>query len=533
MWVSDEILAGWPLISQARWLAIGGGPGIRTRSIAANHPEFLLPKSVLARTLVVTVAALAVGTASATVKNDVAAADALTTAVTKALEPSLFCEGVDQAKLEEWSSEVTRLIPVVHRWWDKKRRSPKWGGPTSDAIAGLRVANAKLTAARSDFDACLDWREVRGEWTAAAMSGASTAGPSVARLAKANLSRTKSAAYALPRYGPMAAGSCAKVLAEYLEGTSGAFAAGPVVDSAVELDVLSTLQRCGGVHDGAADERMALILTDADLSGVVAGSADPGVIVDSLKAALDSYPADVEKGRYDLIQSAVVKLRLAVEATTKALTAKESQRSVTALEELASKIAAVPLPEVARIAAGVKRSADALDVVVTREEKREASRPYDCLAGVCLNTALSRLSPKVVTFASHRFLREVAICKGKVVRISLVSTWGGEATCKSYNNDRLVEAGSVIQSHSCWGLPDGPSSPDDHQVYKRVSDTFQGLGWEEGPFWGSSHADSYESSKVQGIRDFDIRHGYLSVMSVSSTHPKSYELCKESPTQGE
>lgn len=369
MWVSDEILAGWPLISQARWLAIAGGPGIRIRSIAANHPEFLLPKSVLARTLVITVAALAVGTASATVKNDVAAADALTTAVTKGLEPSLFCEGVDQAKLKEWSDEFRLLIPIVHDWAERKRKNPKWAAPTSDAIDGLRVAKAKLAAARIDFDACLDWREVSGEWKAAAMSGASTAGPSVARLAKANLPRTKSAAYTLPRYGPTAAGTCATVLTEYLEGTSGAFAAGPVVDGAVELDVLSTLQQCGGVNDGTADERMALIRTDADLSGAVAGSADPGVIADSLKAALDAYPADVEKGRYTLIQSAVVKLRLAAEATTKARTAVAPSRgSVMVLDEISSKIAAVPLPEVARIAAGVKRSADALDVVVTKAE---------------------------------------------------------------------------------------------------------------------------------------------------------------------
>lgn len=321
---------------------------------------------------------------------------------------------------------MDRLTPILDDWSDKKAKNAKWGGPTSAAVAGLRAAKKQIAAATNDFAACLDWREVSGQWTAAAASSASTAGPSVAGLAKASLPRTKSTAYALPRFGPTAAGTCAKVLPGYLEGTSAAFAAGPVADSAVELDVLSTLQRCGDVKGGAAGERMALVRTDAALSGVAAGSADPGVIADSLKAALDAYPADVEKGRSALIQAAVLKLQVAAEATTKARSAAEPSRgSVMVLRELESKIAAVPLPEAAPIAAGVKRSADAVDIVVTKAEaaaeaaatKAEAAREKAELAAASAPGLKYDPSDKVI---------DAALAYGKKMRSSSIDSFRRE-----------------------------------------------------------------------------------------------------------
>ena len=150
------------------------------------------------------------------------------------------------------------------------------------------------------------------------------------------------------------------------------------------------------------------------------------------------------------------------------------------------------------------------------EEKRRASLPYDCLAGVCLNASLSSSPPKLVRIADHPFMRTVEICGGRVTRITAAASWN------DFISERSIKGATTLFSEN-----GGKNEP--FNLHRTISEGLTTLGWV------SDRYNTWSSEKVQGERLLELEDfmNYDDVIiRISSTHPNLDALCAYKATQG-
>lgn len=152
-----------------------------------------------------------------------------------------------------------------------------------------------------------------------------------------------------------------------------------------------------------------------------------------------------------------------------------------------------------------------------------APLPYDCMSGICLNEKRTAVAQAVVTVGErYKVLRDVEVCGGVVVMITLTRAFQGEGF-------DWTDMGAVVTG-----------SPEEGSVYFNfVREGFTKLGWiakisDVDP--GEGGIVIYENANVQGTRAIGVATGhdfYYAKLAIATTqHPNRDELCTARDTQG-
>lgn len=150
---------------------------------------------------------------------------------------------------------------------------------------------------------------------------------------------------------------------------------------------------------------------------------------------------------------------------------------------------------------------------------RRQTLPYDCLAGVCLNAPATRIADKLVTVSEVVMHREVEVCSGRVVEISVWAAW----VIEGYGKFVDILPGA---QHRAYG--DGEAASN---LYFRVTSEMGALGWD---FLGEDHTLATRGDK-RGWRATAFERGQNGgswYVTLKTTHPDKDALCAPKRQQG-
>ena len=162
------------------------------------------------------------------------------------------------------------------------------------------------------------------------------------------------------------------------------------------------------------------------------------------------------------------------------------------------------------------------------EDRRLASIPYDCLAGICLNTPATSVPDKLVTVSKVVAHREVEVCSGRVVEISVYAKW----VRPGYEGYEDILSGARHEAYP-------NDAPAKDYVY-RLRREMVGLGWKKvaehedvkktsGRYDDDEDWESYAlPTKKKGERMTGwarVYDGMVWNTFFSTTHPDYYTLC--------
>lgn len=154
---------------------------------------------------------------------------------------------------------------------------------------------------------------------------------------------------------------------------------------------------------------------------------------------------------------------------------------------------------------------------------------YDCLADVCLDEPAEARPREVVTVAERKWLQEVEICAGKIVRINLAAAWYGntELAALALRENLGPEAAEKTERWSTEASLYGQS----------VVEAMGELGWVfsgEADFSGDFALEAEKSSRLgrRMVLYATKNEDQIAVFGVTSTHPDRDDLCAAKRHQG-
>jgi hypothetical protein len=159
------------------------------------------------------------------------------------------------------------------------------------------------------------------------------------------------------------------------------------------------------------------------------------------------------------------------------------------------------------------------------EDRRLASIPYDCLAGICLNAPASSVPDKLVTVSEVKMHRKVEVCSGRVVEVTVQAGW----VHPGYGGYVDILSGAQHATYS-----DGAPATD--HVNQIVSE-MEVMGWEllDGEALRFGYERWYESATKKGRRASGwsrADNGGAWSMYLTTTHPDYTALCAPKRQQG-
>jgi hypothetical protein len=161
------------------------------------------------------------------------------------------------------------------------------------------------------------------------------------------------------------------------------------------------------------------------------------------------------------------------------------------------------------------------------EDRRLAAIPYDCLAGVCLNTPATHIADKLVTVSEVVMHRKVEVCSGRVVSVEVSAGW----VLPTFEFATIATAAEI----ETYG--------DGMEIYstahaEQIARELETMGWVsvvERDFPDYYSQKVYENPAKKGWRDIMRVQGddlYSWRVDLKTTHPDEDALCAPKRQQG-
>jgi hypothetical protein len=156
------------------------------------------------------------------------------------------------------------------------------------------------------------------------------------------------------------------------------------------------------------------------------------------------------------------------------------------------------------------------------EDRRLASIPYDCLAGICLNAPASSIPDKLVTVSEVVVHRKVEVCSGRVAAIDVSAGW----VLPGYGGFVNILPGAQHKTYS-----DGTPAMD---YVSQIRSEMGVLGWEGvldyNGLWDSHASPTKKGKRFTGWSRADTGGAWS--MYLTTLHPDKDALCASKRQQG-
>jgi len=145
-------------------------------------------------------------------------------------------------------------------------------------------------------------------------------------------------------------------------------------------------------------------------------------------------------------------------------------------------------------------------------------RPYDCLAGVCLNDAAVPVQDSAVSLAGRTWQRTVAVCQNKVASVILNTGWYQPG----------IKLDGVVPG--VYTLTSGDAGPEMMAFRNKLDASLRSQQWREVTVQGTAAVYRFAVPALAGTRilafeKLETSAPHVWTVSLAAIHPNSTELC--------
>jgi hypothetical protein len=146
-------------------------------------------------------------------------------------------------------------------------------------------------------------------------------------------------------------------------------------------------------------------------------------------------------------------------------------------------------------------------------------RPYDCLAGVCLNDVAVSVQDITVSMAGRTWQRSIEVCQNRVASIALNTGWYQPG----------IKLDGVLPG--VYTLTQGDAGPEAMALRSKVDATIRAQEWREVTVQGPATVYWFAVSALGGTRILALERleataPHVWTVTLGSAHPNRTELCK-------
>lgn len=146
-------------------------------------------------------------------------------------------------------------------------------------------------------------------------------------------------------------------------------------------------------------------------------------------------------------------------------------------------------------------------------------RPYDCLAGVCLNDVAVAMQDSAVSMSGRTWQRTVEVCQNRVASVVLNTGW--------------YQPGITLQGviSGVYTLTQGDAGPEAMAFRSKLDAALRSQEWREVTVQGPATVYRFAvpalgGTRVLALERLEATAPHVWTVTLGSSHPNRTELCK-------